>query len=118
MLDPAIGTRTNETVVCHDVRIPGSRLDHEEDATARAVVMRTFKRAQRRMVNEHVGYDLLIRWPRAHQVDTRRRRGLPPEEERNLARVRLAVEACFGSRDYSENRLAFMQKMKPDFRGS
>jgi enoyl-CoA hydratase len=41
-----------------------------------------------------------------------------PEGEQDLARVRMAVESCFRSRDYVEGRSAFLEKRKADFRGS
>jgi len=37
--------------------------------------------------------------------------------ERNLARCKEMVAACFASDDYIEGREAFMQKRKPEFRG-
>lgn len=38
-------------------------------------------------------------------------------EDRDLAKVRALVNACFNSKDYAEGRRAFMEKRKPEFRG-
>ena len=43
---------------------------------------------------------------------------LKDESERDTARVDKMVADCFGSRDYTEGRTAFMEKRKPVFNGS
>ena len=40
------------------------------------------------------------------------------ESKRDLARAQQMVDACFASKDYVEGRTAFMEKRKPQFRGS
>lgn len=42
---------------------------------------------------------------------------LKDESKRDMARASAIAEACFGSRDYSEGRTAFMEKRKPVFTG-
>ena len=42
---------------------------------------------------------------------------LREDSKRDIARSAAMVEACFGSRDYTEGRTAFMQKRKPVFTG-
>ena len=37
--------------------------------------------------------------------------------ERDLAKLREMVNACFDSEDYKEGRRAFMEKRRPNFRG-
>jgi len=38
-------------------------------------------------------------------------------EQRDVAKARQMIEACFLSADYNEGRTAFMEKRKPVFRG-
>jgi enoyl-CoA hydratase len=40
------------------------------------------------------------------------------ESKRNLARCAELVEQCFTSKDYTEGRTAFMEKLKPAFTGT
>jgi enoyl-CoA hydratase/carnithine racemase len=42
---------------------------------------------------------------------------LEAADQRNLAVVQRAVEACFDSADYHEGRTAFMEKRSPVFTG-
>ena len=43
---------------------------------------------------------------------------LREDSKRDVARSAAMVEACFGSRDYTEGRTAFMEKRKPVFTGT
>jgi len=43
---------------------------------------------------------------------------LREDSKRDIARSAAMVEACFGSRDYTEGRTAFMEKRKPVFTGT
>jgi enoyl-CoA hydratase len=43
---------------------------------------------------------------------------LKDESKRDLARSTELVERCFSSRDYTEGRMAFMEKRKPVFTGT
>jgi enoyl-CoA hydratase/carnithine racemase len=43
---------------------------------------------------------------------------LHEDSKRDIARSAALVEACFGSRDYTEGRTAFMEKRKPVFTGT
>lgn len=40
-----------------------------------------------------------------------------PPDQRNLAAVSQAVDACFASQDFKEGRMAFMEKRRPRFEG-
>jgi enoyl-CoA hydratase len=39
-------------------------------------------------------------------------------DKRNVARTVEMVETCYGSRDFTEGRTAFMEKRKPVFTGT
>ena len=43
---------------------------------------------------------------------------LKDESARDVARMMEMVERCFGSRDFTEGRTAFMEKRKPAFTGT